>query len=50
MKIINRLKETFRALIESRKNTPQLIAISQERFCANLTIQDYYCDEINLFI
>ncbi|WP_418264096.1 hypothetical protein [Flavobacterium faecale] len=50
MKTINRLIETFRALTGPTKKTPPLIAISQECFCANLAIQDYYCDEINLFI
>jgi IS1 family transposase len=32
------------------QKTPQLIAVTQENFCQNMTITDYYCDENNLFI
>lgn len=30
--------------------TPQLFAVSQDIFCQNMAITDYYCDESNLFI
>jgi hypothetical protein len=30
--------------------TPQLMAITQDNFCQNTAIRDYYCDENNLFI
>jgi hypothetical protein len=36
--------------IETLNKTPQLIAVTQEKFCQNRTITDYYSDENNLFI
>ncbi|MCG9794088.1 hypothetical protein [Flavobacterium algicola] len=46
--IIANVKSFF---IESSKEVqPQLIAVDQAHFCDALAINDYYCDENNLFI
>lgn len=52
MKTIQTIIGSFRNILRLNtiKETPQLIAISQENFCQNMAITDYYCDENNLFI
>ncbi|WPR72015.1 hypothetical protein SLW70_02455 [Flavobacterium sp. NG2] len=46
--IISDLKSFFRTKTVAEK--PQLIAVDQAHFCDALAINDYYCDENNLFI
>ncbi|UQD54851.1 hypothetical protein [Flavobacterium sp. K5-23] len=52
MKTIHTIIEGFKTVLGLNvpKKTPQLIAITQDSFCQNLAITDYYCDENNLFI
>ena len=52
MKTIQTIIGSFRNILRLNtiKETPQLIAISQENFCQNMAITDYYCDENNLFL
>ncbi|WP_198554687.1 hypothetical protein [Flavobacterium sp. ALD4] len=52
MKTIRAIVEGFKSVLglSSTKETPQLIAVTQENFCQNMTITDYYCDESNLFV
>jgi hypothetical protein len=50
MKTIQTIITDFAAILglNTIKETPQLIAVTQEKFCQVTT--DYYCDENNLFI
>jgi hypothetical protein len=52
MKTIQTIITGFKKVlgIKTLNKTPQLIALTQEHFCQNMTITDYYCDENNLFI
>jgi hypothetical protein len=52
MKRIHTIITDFAAILglKNTEKTPQLIAVTQENFCQNMTITDYYCDENNLFI
>lgn len=46
--LITRFRKAFN--LNETKKSPQLIAINQESFCQNMAINDYYCNENNLFI
>jgi hypothetical protein len=52
MKTIQTIITDFAAILglNTIKETPQLIAVTQENFCQSMAITDYYCDENNLFI
>jgi hypothetical protein len=52
MKTIHTIVEGFKTILglSAAKEIPQLIAVSQEKFCQNMAIKGYYCDENNLFI
>ncbi|MEZ7499035.1 hypothetical protein QO200_09800 [Flavobacterium sp. Arc3] len=52
MKTIHTIIGGFKNILglNTPTETPQLIAVTQENFCQNLAITDYYCDESNLFI
>ncbi|NRT11616.1 hypothetical protein [Flavobacterium sp. 14A] len=46
--LISGFKNAFN--LNQTKKSPQLIAVTQESFCQNMAITDYYCNESNLFI
>jgi hypothetical protein len=52
MKTIHAIIGGFKNILSLKtvNETPQLIAVTQDNFCHNLAITDYYCDENNLFI
>jgi hypothetical protein len=52
MKTIQTIIESFATILglNTKKGAPQLIAVTQEKFCQNMSISDYYCDEGNFFI
>jgi hypothetical protein len=49
MKRIHTIITDFAAILGLKNRNAQLIAVTQEKFCQNMTITDYYCDE-TLFI
>jgi hypothetical protein len=52
MKTIHTIIAGFKNILSlnTLNETPQLIAVTQDNFCQNLAITNYYCDENNLFI